>query len=39
MVWSRASASLDDPAGAGIHDDLVYSPLYCRVIRMEAATE
>jgi len=23
VVWSRASASLDDPARAGIHDDLV----------------
>ena len=36
VVRSRASASLDDPARAGIPDNLVTPRLRCRVTRMEA---
>jgi hypothetical protein len=36
VVWSRASTSLDDPAGVGIHDDVVTPRATARVTRMEA---
>ena len=35
VVRSRASASLDDPVSAGIHDDDVVLPARYRVTRME----